>query len=319
MAVPLDRWGSNVIAHPSGLTIFGNDVGRSGLLCPQELGVYSLVAGYAGASGECWASQETMAQQLRSSVRLIQQYLKNLVDRGFLAERVRRESQHETKGKSYRLSDDWRTRAAESHAAGCVRLAQPRKRPSHTQPAPKSGAAGCESHTQPAALKRTPVKEHRLKRSPDISDSGEGGAHAPKPTPQTRPIASTEPPATRKRRPAAEPETACPDQIRLTEVSYASAAQLGFDRERTDLELERFMAKARAKSWRYTDWRQAFRSWLLNEVKWARERNLPLGPVGNTRSLESINVGRTGPSSSPRGPLSDDTLAGIERYEAMQK
>jgi len=38
-------------------------------------------------------------------------------------------------------------------------------------------------------------------------------------------------------------------------------------------EFERFCAKAIAKGWTYVDWPKAYHNWVLNELKWAREKN----------------------------------------------
>lgn len=37
-------------------------------------------------------------------------------------------------------------------------------------------------------------------------------------------------------------------------------------------EFERFCSKAVSKGWVYVDWPQAYQNWVLNELKWAREK-----------------------------------------------
>jgi hypothetical protein len=38
-------------------------------------------------------------------------------------------------------------------------------------------------------------------------------------------------------------------------------------------EFERFCTKAVSKGWVYTDWPKAYQNWVLNELKWAREKS----------------------------------------------
>ncbi len=38
-------------------------------------------------------------------------------------------------------------------------------------------------------------------------------------------------------------------------------------------EFERFCTKAVSKGWVYNDWSKAYQNWVLNELKWAREKN----------------------------------------------
>ncbi len=38
-------------------------------------------------------------------------------------------------------------------------------------------------------------------------------------------------------------------------------------------EFERFCSKAKSKGWTYTDWKHAYQNWILNELKWAREKS----------------------------------------------
>jgi hypothetical protein len=38
-------------------------------------------------------------------------------------------------------------------------------------------------------------------------------------------------------------------------------------------EFERFTSKAVSKGWTYIDWPKAYQNWVLNELKWAREKH----------------------------------------------
>lgn len=38
-------------------------------------------------------------------------------------------------------------------------------------------------------------------------------------------------------------------------------------------EFERFTSKATSKGWTYVDWTKAYQNWVLNELKWAREKH----------------------------------------------
>lgn len=37
-------------------------------------------------------------------------------------------------------------------------------------------------------------------------------------------------------------------------------------------EFERFCTKAKSKGWKYIDWEHAYQNWVLNELKWQREK-----------------------------------------------
>lgn len=72
-------------------------------------------------------------------------------------------------------------------------------------------------------------------------------------------------------------ETPCPDALDLTEQSYETAGKWGFDRDAVDFQLERFLDSARANGRAYVDWKAAFRTWLLNEVQYAKRDRRPVG------------------------------------------
>lgn len=66
------------------------------------------------------------------------------------------------------------------------------------------------------------------------------------------------------------PETSLPDNfdalIQEDDITWVQE-QLGFTPQQILLETEHFKTKAKAKDWRYRDWRQAWRNWFLQEVK----------------------------------------------------
>jgi hypothetical protein len=259
---------SNVVDHPKGFAKVMNDVARSGRLNLQELGLYTLILGYAGPDGECWTDQETLAKYVGCSVRMLQVYLRNLIARGFIFERPRRESQGETKGRAYSASDDWRRMPHDSHATGCARVDQRHK--SHPQPARGSPATGCETHPQPVAALKRPVKRPGEKTAvPAVfrGEEGEAGASvaaaaavvktitdddqtttttspqappsAPPPGPRSSPPKSSAAPKTVARSVHRKPRTEPPEAIPIPPALLDWATEQGYTPEIIARETER--------------------------------------------------------------------------------
>jgi hypothetical protein len=126
---------------------------------------------------------------------------------------------------------------------------------------------------------RTPVsasineEEDTTKKTPkeDTSSFGGGAPAAPTSPP------SDDKPKRRSRSALTGRETVAPDTIELTDVSYTTGQKMGFTRPMVDLELQRFLSKARAKGWLYIDWKEGFRNWLLNEVRYAQQEGREIG------------------------------------------
>lgn len=97
-----------------------------------------------------------------------------------------------------------------------------------------------------------PISPNSEKESDSESDGGAGGERHD------------------KRDGRRKPERSLPDDFDalIAEEDIDWARQLGFQDQQILLETKTFKAKALAQDWRYRDWKQAWRNWFLQELKY---------------------------------------------------
>jgi hypothetical protein len=332
-----DRQPSNVVDHPKGFAKVMNDVARSGLLNLQQLGLYTLILGYAGPDGECWTDQKTLAKFVGCSVRMLQIHLRELVRNGFIFERPRRESLGETKGRAYSASDAWRRMSHDSHATGVVRVA--RRNKSYTQPARDSHATGCETHTQPVAALKRPVKRPGEKTAvPAVFRGEEGEADAstapaaavvktiadddqttattsphatptaPPPGPRSSPPKSSAAPKTMARSVHRKPRTEPPEAIPIPPALLDWATEQGYTPEIIARETERCLDWHRVEGKPSADWGASLRTWLKHELAYSREDGRALGDHGGRPSRQHADGGGRDYYATRRGRLNEPVV-----------
>lgn len=239
--------------------------------------LYAVLQMYWWQGGECWETHATLAADLGCGVRQLQRYLDELIEGGLITERRRGHGQQ----KAY---------APVLTRQGC------RVEPVKDDVSEHDASDGLATNTTPLSDQHdihdvsntTPVSDRGRhpedrEREPILPGQGDGATSAaPPPAPVEKP--SVKRTRRTKRQPANE--TPVPETIELTEQSYQTASRWGFNREDVDFELERFLARAKRDGWTYTDWKGGFRTWLLNEVKYAREDGRPVGKSAAKRSVK---------------------------------
>lgn len=249
-----------------------------GSLAHGEIVLYAILQSYWWQSGECFASHATLAGQMGVKERMLRNYLKKLVKAGHIVERRHGQGQ----AKAYSPVETGTVLPVE--AAEDCRLKRQENAASKTnrQPVADEAATECQLNRQPvAALRRLPED----KKEPELSLPGEDAAVAADAAPDPAPVDEPTPKKSRKPRRSREDEgTLAPDTIELTDQSYETAAKWGFGRADVAFQLERFLSKARAKGWRYLNWKEAFRNWLLNEVSYAKRDGRKVGGQAPTLS-----------------------------------
>lgn len=226
---------------------------------------YAVLQMHWWQGGECWASHATLAAEAKCSVRQLQRYLNDLVAWGFVASRRRGQGQ----AQAYSPGQH------DTGVALNTTSASPSE--SNTTPVSEQRDTGVRFNTTPVSHRRRSTEEE----PPEEEHSGRSVAAgaAPAPTEADPPIDSKPARKPRRARRDVASESPAPPTIDLTDQSYETAAKWGFDRAAVDFQLERFLSKARAKGWTYADWKAGFRTWLLNEVQYAkRDGRAPSGP-----------------------------------------
>ena len=249
---------------------------------------------YAWQDGECRASHARLAADLGCSVRMLPTYLGELIAAGVITEHaagVRRQKVYRVVSIGTGLPIE--TTANEKQGSD--------SEPVNRQSGSDSTAGNRKFSTGQSEVFDTSNRKRSSdskKKTPeeDPPPTGEGVAAGAAPAPPAR----TKSRRVRSKQPSPE-ETEAPATIELTEVSYASALKMGFDRAAVDLELEAFLSKARAKRWTYVDWKEAFRNWLINEVKNAKRYGRPVGS----------HPARTG-AASPPNPSAPSAPANVK-------
>lgn len=311
MAVPLHqaahdeerRQPGRVIDHPTGFAKVMNDVARSGRLSLQELGMYTLVLGYAGPEGECWQSHEELADHAQVTDRQLRRHLRALVDRGFLDERTRGHGQ----AKAYRRSERWRRTAVVQLDTG-VRL--------NTTPVSASTRGNrtpvSEQQDTDVRFNRTPVSDNKktpektTKRDPDTSGGGSPvGAAAP--TAAAPPKGKAETRSVRSDEDGTDaPE---PADFELTPALLAHGAKFGYDAERVELELFACLDWFGSRKIQKKNWVRTFRNWLTGERKRDLQRDAQGTPTayrgGNGNGHRNGN-GEPQWTGKPGSPTSTD-------------
>lgn len=247
---------------------------------PSAQRMLGLLGTYADTkTGMCRPGQRTLATRLGISRQAVSRAIRDLAAAGYLdiIERFSdfngaRLASHYRVRMDFELPDEFR-RTAQPEVDGY----QPDVDP--PQPDVDTPLSEDERGPQPEVAA---IEERPRLTTQDERPSGEGVAADAAP--------ASAPPSKSKRRvrskqPSPE-ETTAPEAIELTDVSYATALKWGFDREAVDFQLDRFLSKARSLGWTYVDWKAGFRTWLLNEVEYARRDGRP---VGGARSAPSTN------------------------------
>lgn len=121
------------------------------------------------------------------------------------------------------------------------------------------------------------VSENNLSHKP-LANSQEKDLTPPTPLADAKGGAATnghdllgEKPAQRKRQ--RKPATECPSEIEITDAMYDWANGKGLDDGTVASETEEMLAYHRAKGNTWSDWKAAWRTWMLRAVKFRRERN----------------------------------------------
>lgn len=248
--------------------------------------LYAVLQAYWWQSGECHASHVTLAADLGCSTRMLRTYLTELMQGGLVTE-------HATgfrRQKSYRPV-----------AVGTSVPTEPRPEPAVNRKFPTVQSEVSDSFNTSEtsdSIKKTPEKKIYEE---DLPPTEVGGAAIAASPPAPRKTKRSTP---SRRKPRRGQETTVPDTIELTDQSYETATRWGFDRQAVDFQLERFLASARAKGRTYVDWKAAFRTWLLNEVAYAKRDGRAVGGVSDSRR---------------DGPRSDDHLPSTVHRVVVQR
>lgn len=225
---------------------------------------YAVLQMHWWQGGECWASHATLATEAKCSERQLQRYLHDLVAWKFITERRRGHGQ----ARAYAPAD-----SPSQHDTGVV------LNPTSMSPSMPNTTPVSDQHDTGVAFNTTPVSYRRRSTEEDsLKEEETGGSVAADAAPASPAVVKTPKKSRRSTTPKAD-ETTAPDAIPLTDQSYETAAKWGYSREAVDFELERFLSKARAKGWTYVDWKQGFRTWLMNEVQYAKRDGRPVGAV----------------------------------------
>lgn len=240
-----------------------------------QIVLYAILQSYWWQSGECYASHTTLAEQLGVKERMLRYNLRKLIAAGHVCERRRGQGQ----AKVYAPTPSGNTLPVEA-AEDCQLNRQPvATSEANRQLIAEQPATDCQFKRQPvAARRRLPEEDAQTGNPPE----GEVAADAA-PPPAVEEASKPKEKARRPRRSREDEGTLAPDTIDLTDQSYATAARWGFSREDVGLQLERFLSKARAKGWRYLNWKEAFRNWLLNEVSYARRDGRSVSAPGRPK------------------------------------
>lgn len=239
-----------------GYSALPHDIMRDTRLSRDARLLYAILQGHWWQGGECWASHATLAAEMGCKERMLRYYLTELLEAGVITERRRGHGQ----AKAYAPAKA--ARDCQLNGQGDAALGANR------QEIAGQAATDCQYKRQPVADRRRSTEEDSLKE--EHSGGSVAADAAPAPTETAPPTDSKPKRQPRRARRDVASESPAPPTIDLTDQSYETAAKWGFDRAAVDFQLERFLSKARAKGWTYADWKAAFRTWLLNEVQYAK-------------------------------------------------
>jgi len=104
---------------------------------------------------------------------------------------------------------------------------------------------------------------------------------------------SAKKPEKRGKRKAKAPETPLPADFEVFSEMADWALAKGLTDAQIDAETERFIEKSKAKGWTHVDWEAAWRTWILNAIKFGLDVKPPLvqnAPANLELSLPSLEV-----------------------------
>jgi hypothetical protein len=268
----------------------------------SALRVLAALGTYADPEGWCWPRQQVVADRIGVTRQAVSRALRALAAWGY----AEIHEQHDPKtgartASRYRVRFDYelppelrRTPQPDVAGGGNLTLIPPQPDVAAPRNVGVTGHVN-PSVTSPATQLVAATKEERPKRTTqkNVPPSGVGAARAA--TAAFGEGAETseaeEAPPKRARRGQRErvgEATPPPDTIELTDVSYATALKWGFDRAAVDFQLERFLNTARRDGRTYVDWKAGFRTWLLNQVEYAKRDGRPTGRPSQASSDDRL-------------------------------